>query len=84
MLHEVPIRDFMAYDTGSYYRSVALISLWGDNYIMTLRGAVEVIQSMIFCRNIADRSSRKKTKFLIFSAIRRDVCGVDASPAKGD
>lgn len=44
LLGEVPIRDFMAYDPGRYYWSVALLSVFGGSGIMSVRAAVAVFQ----------------------------------------
>lgn len=46
LLGEVPIRDFMSYDPGRYYWSAALVSIFGDNGIMSVRAAVAVFQCL--------------------------------------
>jgi len=72
MLGEVPIRDFMAYDPGRYYWSAALMTLWGDNGIMALRGAVAVFQTIgLFGGLLLIAGAAKKQNFfyLLLSAI---------------
>lgn len=46
LLGEIPIRDFQAYDPGRYYWTAALVSLFGDSGIMSLRAAVAVFQAL--------------------------------------
>ena len=72
MLGEVPIRDFMSYDPGRYYWSAALMSLWGDNGIMALRGAVAVFQviGLFVALLLIARSARTPNfPYLVLSAV---------------
>jgi len=69
---EVPILDFMSYDPGRYYWSAALMSLWGDNGIMALRGAVaafQVIGLFVGLSLIACTLKKQNFLYLLLSAI---------------
>ena len=72
MLGEVPVRDFMSYDPGRYYWSAALMGLWGNNSIMTLRGAVAVFQAMglfVGLLLIARVTKKQSFLYLLISAV---------------
>ena len=72
MLGEVPIRDFQSYDPGRYYWSAAIMSLWGQNGIMALRGAVAIFQLIgLFIGLLLIARTPKKQSFfyLLLSAI---------------
>lgn len=64
MLGEVPIRDFISYDPGRYYWSAIIMFLYGDNGIMTLRGAIAIFQTIgLFVGLYLIGSSSKKSSF---------------------
>lgn len=76
LLGEVPIRDFMAYDPGRYYWSAAVMSLRGDNGIMTLRGAVALFQAMglfVGLLLIVRTAKKQQVLYLLLSAITMAV-----------
>jgi hypothetical protein len=67
---EVPIRDFMAYDPGRYYWSAAVMSLAGDNGIMTLRAAAAIFETigLFVGLMVIAGSARKPNLVYLFSA----------------
>lgn len=72
MLGEVPIRDFMSYDPGRYYWSAALMTLWGTDGIVALRGAVAVFQAIglaVGLMLIARTERGRSFPYLLLSAI---------------
>ena len=72
MLGEVPLRDFMSYDPGRYYWSAALLTLWGDSGLLSLRGTVAVFQTIglfIGLLLIARTEEKRNLPYLILSAV---------------
>jgi len=72
MLGEVPVRDFMSYEPGRYYWSAALMSLWGDNGIMALRGAIAIFQVIglfVGLLLIARAAKKQNLFYLLLAAI---------------
>jgi len=70
MLGEVPVRDFMSYEPGRYYWSAALMSLWGDNGIMALRGAIAIFQviGLFVGLLLIARAAKKQNLFYLLLA----------------
>lgn len=72
MLGEVPVRDFMSYEPGRYYWSASLMTLWGNNGIMSLRYSVAIFQGLgLFAGllSIASGLKRRDIPYLILCAL---------------
>ena len=67
LVGEVPILDFMAYDPGRYYWSAALLSVAGDNGIMSVRAAAATFQMLGLFSGLLliARSEKNETKYSI-------------------
>ena len=72
MRGEIPILDFKSYDPGRYYWSAALMTLWGDNGILSLRASVAVFESIglfIGILLIAKGIEKRDRFFVLLSAL---------------
>ena len=75
LLGELPIQDFAAYDPGRYFWSAALLHVFGDNGIMSLRVAVAIFQTLglFLAIYLIAQSTPQNQKldfiFCVFSAI---------------